>query len=282
MIGGIRADLAWKYSIGRPDVTIAIFDNGIRWQAADLIEKVHLNTGELPPPTSPNGDGRTTVADYAANPGVSPTDGEDEADAVLDASDLIAQFSGDGDNDGNGYADDIAGWDFFNDDNDPFDQSDCCQGGHGTGRAEEAAAATNDGTGEAGICPACTIMPLRTSDSIVHDTNLVALATTYAADNGASVTEGALGGLLNSSFARRAFRYADSKGVAQMMVSSDINSANHNYPTNYNEAVYVAGSLPDTAPTENCEVPGLPGIGGGAGGPGGQGLLQLFQGLRGV
>ena len=260
MISGIRADLAWKYSAGRPDVVIAIFDNGIRWQSAELIEKVHLNAGELPPPTSPNGDGRTTVADYAANPGVSAADGEDEADGVLDASDLIAEFSNNADTDGNGYVDDIAGWDFFNDDNDPFDQSDCCQGGHGTGRATEAAGATNNGDGGAGVCPECTIMPLRTSDSIVHDTNLVALATTYAADNGASVTEGALGGLLNSSFARRAFRYADSKGVAQMMVSSDINSANHNYPTNYNEAVYVGGALPDTAPAENCQAPGLPGV----------------------
>ena len=276
MIGGIRADLAWKYSIGRPDVVIAIFDNGIRWQAQELIEKVHLNTGELPPPTSPNGDGRTTVADYAANPGVSPADGEDEADAVLDASDLIAQFSDDSDADGNGYVDDIAGWDFFNDDNDPFDQSDCCQGGHGTGRAEEAAADTDNGEGGAGVCPECMIMPLRTSDSIVHDTNLVALATTYAADNGASVTEGALGGLLNSSFARRAFRYADSKGVAQMMVSSDINSANHNYPTNYNEAVYVGGALPDTAPAENCQVSGFPGFGGGGTVPGCTEFLAFF------
>ena len=47
-----------------------------------------------------------------------------------------------------------------------------------------------------------------------------------------------------------------------MLVSSDINSANHNYPTNYNEAVYVAGSLPDTAPNETCTGPGgLPGVG---------------------
>ena len=47
-----------------------------------------------------------------------------------------------------------------------------------------------------------------------------------------------------------------------MLVSSDINSANHNYPTNYNEAIYVAGALPDTAPNDTCTGPGgLPGIG---------------------
>ena len=38
---------------------------------------------------------------------------------MLDASDLIAAFGTDGDSDDNGYVDDIAGWDFFDDDNDP-------------------------------------------------------------------------------------------------------------------------------------------------------------------
>ena len=112
--------------------------------------------------------------------------GEDEADKILDPSDLIGTFSDGTDADGNGYVDDIAGWDFFGDDNDPFDASDCCQNGHGTDRAEEAAAETNNGEGGAGVCPECMVMPLRTSDSIVHDTNLIALATVYAADNGAS------------------------------------------------------------------------------------------------
>ena len=47
-----------------------------------------------------------------------------------------------------------------------------------------------------------------------------------------------------------------------MLVSRDINSANHNYPTNYNEAIYVAGAFPDTAPNETCSGPGgLPGLG---------------------
>jgi len=52
------------------------------------------------------------------------------------------------------------------------------------------------------------------------------------------------------------------EGLALMLVSSDINSANHNYPTNYNEPIYVAGSFPDTAPNNTCTGPGgLPGIG---------------------
>ena len=95
-------------------------------------------------------------------------------------------------------------------------------------------------------------MPLRIWDTFVTPTDNHAMAVVYAADNGASVVEGANGGLTNTRFARRAYEYADSQGLALMLVSSDINSANHNYPTNYNEAIYVAGALPDTAPFNTC------------------------------
>ncbi len=291
-IAGIRADSAWKYSIGDSGTAVAILDTGIEWDDTRLIDKVRLNRGELPEPQKSgpalregvacaeydgagydaNGDGAFNVADYACDPRLTKTAGDNGskgqvgADALLDPSDLIATLSDGSDADGNGYVDDIAGWDIFDDDNDPFDASSCCSAdGHGSDRAAEAAMATDDGVGQAGVCPECQVMPLRVWDTFVVDTNLFALATVYAADNGASVVEGAVGGLLNSSFARRAFAYADSKGVALTLVSSDINSANHNYPTNYNEAIYVGGSLPDSVPSgEDCEVPSVPLAGGGA------------------
>ena len=76
------------------------------------------------------------------------------ADSILDASDLIATFSDGTDADANGYVDDIAGWDFFDDDNDPFDASSCCSAnGHGTGRAKEAVAQTNNGPATTGHVP---------------------------------------------------------------------------------------------------------------------------------
>ena len=290
-IGGIRADTAWKYSTGDPGTAVAILDTGIEWDDAGLIDKVRLNRAELPEPQragpalrdgvtctnfigagyDANGDGAVNVADYACDPRLAKTAGDNGAggqagaDALLDASDLIATFSDGSDADGNGYVDDIAGWDFFDDDNDPFDASSCCNAeGHGTDRAGEAVQSTDEGRREAAVCPECQVMPLRVWDTFVVDTNLYALATVYAADNGASVVEGAVGGLLNSNFARRAFTYADSKGVALTLVSSDINSANHNYPTNYNEAIYVSGTLPDSVPSgEDCAVPSLPLVGGG-------------------
>jgi hypothetical protein len=272
-IAGVRADTAWKYSAGDPKVSVAILDTGIRWQDRELVDKVHLNRDELPVPQHPNGsacgaydcnqDGAFNVEDYAGDPRVSNSAGDSESDSMLDASDLIATFSDGTDADSNGYVDDIAGWDFFDDDNDPFDASSCCSAsGHGSGRAKEAVAQTDNGIDDTGMCPKCQLMPLRMWDTFVPPTDNWAMALTYATDNGASVAEGAIGGLSNTRFARDAVRYADRRGVALMLVSSDINSANHNYPTNYNEPVYVAGSLPDTAPNETCSGPGgLPGVG---------------------
>jgi hypothetical protein len=279
-IAGVRADTAWKYSTGSPEVSVAILDTGIRWQDAELVNKVRLNKGELPKPQNGaaacaaydcNGDNAFNVQDYAADTRVDKTAGDDEADGILDASDLIATFSdgtfgtvsGGVDDDGNRYVDDIAGWDFMENDNDPFDVSSCCSAdGHGTGRSKEAVAETNNGTQAPGLCPRCQLMPLKVWDSFVVPIDNYAMAIVYAADNGASVAEGAVGGLGNSRFARAAFKYADSKGMALTMVSSDINSANHNYPTNYNEAIYIAGSLPDTAPNSTCTGPsGLPFVG---------------------
>ncbi|MGH2957949.1 MAG: thrombospondin type 3 repeat-containing protein [Solirubrobacterales bacterium] len=298
-IAGVRADTAWKFFNqaplddpglpGDPEVEIAILDTGARWQDGELRNKIALNEAELPTPQhdraapsagggdcatfadadDADGDGSFNVLDYRCDSRVDLPAGDQEADGVLDPSDLIAAFSDDTDPDGNGYADDIAGWDYFDDDNDPFDASSCCSAnGHGTGRAREAAAETNNGisgganneTGnagsDAGMCPDCQIVPLRVWDTFVVPIDFYAMGVVYAAQNEIEVVEGAVGGLGNTHFAREAFRFADDQGVALMLVSSDINSANHNYPTNYNEAVYVAGSLPDTAPNDTCTGPG--------------------------
>ncbi len=300
MISGVRADSAWKFDTGNPDTTIAILDTGIEWQNTELKNKVALNRDELEIPlwdrgasplegapcggTAPNpgnydadGNGAFNVRDYRCDSQVQVTDGQNtsdvgaNADNILDPSDLIGEFSDDVDDDpsgGNGYVDDIAGWDFFDDDNDPFDASSCCNAdGHGSDRAAEAGAETNNGTTTAGVetgndgdeaalCPECQILPLRVWDTFVVPIDNYAMGILYAADNGVDVAEGAVGGLGNTRFARQVFEFADQQGMALMMVSSDINSANHNYPTNYNEAIYVAGTVPDTAPNDSCTGPG--------------------------
>jgi len=96
------------------------------------------------------------------------------------------------DNDHNGYDDDVNGWDFVGNDNDP--SPDLSQGGsdsvisHGTLMAGIIAANTNNGIGIAGIVPHVKIMPLRILDSRGKgNTNDVREAIEYAVNNGASV-----------------------------------------------------------------------------------------------
>ncbi|MBA2343162.1 MAG: hypothetical protein H0V85_06885, partial [Thermoleophilaceae bacterium] len=110
-VSGVSADRAWKRSIGVPDVEVAILDTGIRWNNRGLRKKIAINEDELPRPRDGatdcaaddcNGDGAFDVDDYADDPRVGPTDGNAEADAFLDASDLIAAFSNGTDEGSNG------------------------------------------------------------------------------------------------------------------------------------------------------------------------------------
>ena len=254
-LSGVSADRAWQLSIGDPRVTIAILDTGINWDDSETRKKIALNPAELPRPRQGgracarddcNRDGAFDVDDYAEDPRVGKQAGQDKADELLDASDLIAAFSDGDDDDRNAYVDDIAGWDFFDDDNDPFDQSSYASAeNHGTGRAQEAGAQTNNGERGTGVCPRCQIVPMRVWDSFVVDMNNFGQAVGYAADNGIAVVEGAVGGQFNSRFARQVFSYAYRKGVFLAIVSSDINSANHNWPTYYDESLMVSGTVAD-------------------------------------
>jgi subtilisin family serine protease len=83
------------------------------------------------------------------------------------------------DDDLNGYVDDLNGWNFAADDNDPTPVSST----HETEVAGVAGAVANNGEGIAGVAWDCRIMPLLVNYTTVD----VANAIDYAADNGAAV-----------------------------------------------------------------------------------------------
>lgn len=96
------------------------------------------------------------------------------------------------DNDGNGYVDDINGWDFWNGDNtvfDPYDGDD-----HGTHVAGTIAAATNNAIGIAGIAPNVKIMPLKFLGPWGGYTSDAILAISYAKDKGVKISNNSWGG----------------------------------------------------------------------------------------
>ncbi len=136
----------------------------------------------------------------------------------------------------NGYVDDISGWDFLKDDNDPYDDT---RYGHGTGEAKDSTAQTNNNMGDAGICPKCRFVPLRAGDSFIADSNDFAQAVVYATDNGAKVVQEALGTINMSGFAQQALDYAWSKGTVIVASMADENSRHHNVPATSNHTMPV-------------------------------------------
>src|SRR5206468_1360797 len=248
-VSGMSIEIAWRLETGRPDVLIAVHDSGIKWNdtgaMAQLRKKLHLNAGELPVPNpvggchAPlggdprdcNGDGVFNMPDYDGDPAVVDMNGN----GITDPEDLIILFSNGVDDDGNGYVDDICGYDFFEFDNDPFDD---VQYGHGTGEAEDSTAEANNG-GALGACPNCMVMPVRVGDSFVAEVDRFAQGVVFAVDTGAAVVQEALGTLNNSAFGQQAIDYAYSHNVPVMASAADEDAWHHNYPSNYVHAIVV-------------------------------------------
>lgn len=289
-MGGIRGaslfdfdetrEWAWQVSSGRPDVTIAVLDSGIKWNDTsamiDLRLKTRINRGETPVPRNDglakpnepgedcsgsgrydptktglggydlNRDGVFNVLDYACDRRVDPDPargvGPDFPDShpakgqpMLDPQDVLIAFSagshdggiaGGQDDDGNGFVDDMVGWDFLDDDNDPFDD---VQYGHGTGEAEGSTGEASNGA-TIGSCPNCTVIHMRVGDSFIADVNRFAAAVIYATDSGALLVQSALGTLNNSSLARDAVDYAYAHGVTSIVSAADEAAQHNNQP----------------------------------------------------
>jgi hypothetical protein len=246
---------AWQTTTGRPDVTIAVLDSGIKWNdlgaMRDLRKKFRLNRGELPQPRTDrctldgggwdaNGDGVFNVLDYACDSRVDPAPalGEgpvEDGRPLLDPQDVLIAFSDGTDDDANGFTDDIVGWDFLDDDNDPFDD---VQYGHGTGEARDSTGEADNG-GELGTCPNCTSIPLRVGDSFIADESDFAQAVLYAVDNGVRVVQEALGTLNHSSLGRDAVEYAYRHDVAVIASAADEAAQHHNWPSNEPHTIVV-------------------------------------------
>ena len=114
------------------------------------------------------------------------------------------------DDDGNGLADDVHGWDFANNDNNP---SPVGANGHGTGTAGIAAATFSIASATAGIAGGCTILPVKIADDTGNFTTDAAIgdAIFYAASF-ADVLSNSWGGGAPSPFIDAAIDYATTSG----------------------------------------------------------------------
>lgn len=151
------------------------------------------------------------------------------------------------DNDGNGYPDDVNGWDFVNGDNDPDDDHDgpgdpLGDHWHGSHVAGIAAAIMHNNEGIAGVCPGCKIMPLKVCNASGSCSwSDVAAAIRYAADNGAKIISMSLGGDCSLTMAA-AVNYAWKKGLLIIAASGNGYGDGIDYPARFRRVMAIGAT----------------------------------------
>ncbi|TVZ40930.1 subtilase family protein [Alteromonadaceae bacterium 2753L.S.0a.02] len=128
---------AWDLEVGRPDIVIAVLDDGVETSHYDLDGNIFRNPGEVP---------------------------ENSLD-----------------DDGNGFIDDVNGWNFYNNDADVDPQG--ADDIHGTPMAGLIAAEGFNQEGLAGVCPACKVLPIKINyNNQFVDNASIAEAIRYATE----------------------------------------------------------------------------------------------------
>lgn len=197
----IDAPEAWDLTTGAGNIVVGVIDTGVDYTHEDLAQNMWVNPVECP-----------------AGMGACVENGIDE--------------------DGNGYVDDFYGWDFINNDNDPFDDNS-----HGTHVAGTIAAVGNNGTGVVGVNWNAKIMALKflgssgsgfTSDAV----EAIEYATMMKRDHGIDIrlTNNSWGG---GGYSQTMFdAIADSRNADMLFVAAAGNDSRNTdsspaYPASY-------------------------------------------------
>lgn len=146
---GMGVDRAWSFTRGQPAVTIAVVGTGFDLADPVMARAWRLNDAEAPDAGDVNGNGRLDVDDFASDPRISDVNGN----GALDLEDVLTGLADGVDQDGDGRADDLCGWDL--DQRRPLSSTDA---GRETLRA--IAAPVDDARPGLGACPECTVLPI--------------------------------------------------------------------------------------------------------------------------
>lgn len=192
-------------------ITVAVVDTGIDYTHPDLKESIWVNSGETGS-WAPKDPSSTACRDKSCN-GI--------------------------DDDGNGFVDDVAGWDFVNNQPLPYDTH-----GHGTHISGIIAAQSSNGLGATGVCPGVSIMPLKYYDSGSNGMNNLqntVRAIQYAVRMGAHIINYSGGGAEPASAERAAVEEANRKGV--LFVAAAGNDGHNNAISPYYPASYPVDNI---------------------------------------
>lgn len=142
------------------------------------------------------------------------------------------------DDDGNGFIDDVHGWNFVADEASIADDS-----GHGTAIAGAIAAETNNATGYSGINLQSKVMTCKVLEA--DQSGLYSNWTKgiyYAVDNGADIINLSVAGETDLKTLEEAVQYAFKKGVLIVCSMGNNNREQVNYPAGYGETVAVGST----------------------------------------
>ncbi len=217
----IDATLAWSLASGSPEVVVAVIDAGIDWTHEDLVDNIWQNMGE-------DADGDGQVLEWNGTAWVFDTGDENGID-----------------DDGNGYVDDFVGWDFRNNDNNPYGTS-----GHGTHVSGIIGASGDNNIGIAGVSWKVQLAGLKFLSDFGYGTTADAVeALNYAVSMGMPISNNSWGGGPYSTALSQAIQNAETNNHL-MITAAGNDYGNDNdiaprYPASYDHPNIISVTSTD-------------------------------------
>lgn len=207
---------AWDYGMGSHDVLVAITDSGVKWNHPDLRANIWVNPAESPGMTIDWNNGT-----------ISGGNGSDAGE-------------------GGNKIDDLVGWDFFNNDNNPYQNYSAND--HGTHVAGCAAAVGNNAIGVVGTAPNVSILSCKGASNTSPSTGISFAydQVKYAAEVGAHIINASWGSTGTGTYPNSIVNYATALGALVVVAASNDNTEHtasyQVYPSDCTNAMCVAAT----------------------------------------